>query len=123
MAEKFVVYVFAPPEGEAEAAGNKLAELLKLEPSKVRASHQAPARRGHRPVSGCASHAPPPLPAGGLRPISATPTRTRCTPPGARDRRIYQRVRQRAGWADESGDGADWQPDTEAKERRRLRLR
>lgn len=36
MAEKFVVYVFAPPEGEAEAAGNKLAELLKLEPSKVR---------------------------------------------------------------------------------------
>src|SRR5690606_26771425 len=36
MAEKFVVYVSAPPEGEAEAAGNKLAELLKLEPSKVR---------------------------------------------------------------------------------------
>lgn len=36
MAEKFVVYVFAPPEGEAEAAGSKLAELLKLEPSKVR---------------------------------------------------------------------------------------
>lgn len=36
MADKFVVYVFAPPEGEAEAATNKLAELLKLEPSKVR---------------------------------------------------------------------------------------
>src|SRR5690554_944040 len=36
MAEKFVVYVFAPPEGEAEAATNKLAELLKLEPAKVR---------------------------------------------------------------------------------------
>ncbi|MFA7461263.1 MAG: hypothetical protein WCY60_09715, partial [Trueperaceae bacterium] len=36
MAEKFVVYVFAPHEGEAEAAGNKLAELLKLDPSKVR---------------------------------------------------------------------------------------
>lgn len=36
MADKFVVYVSAPPEGEAEAAGNKLAELLKLEPSKVR---------------------------------------------------------------------------------------
>src|SRR5690606_17647693 len=33
---KFVVYVFAPPEGEAEAAGNKLAELLKLEPSKMK---------------------------------------------------------------------------------------
>lgn len=36
MAEKFVVYVFAPQEGEAEAAGNRLAELLKLEPGKVR---------------------------------------------------------------------------------------
>ncbi len=35
MADKFVVYVFAPPEGEAEAAAVKLAELLKLEPSKV----------------------------------------------------------------------------------------
>lgn len=35
MADKFVVYVFAPPAGEAEAAAVKLAELLKLEPSKV----------------------------------------------------------------------------------------
>lgn len=34
MAEKFVVYVSAPPEG-VEAAGNRLAELLKLDPAKV----------------------------------------------------------------------------------------
>lgn len=37
MADKFVVYVSAPPPGEAEAAAQKLAELLKLDPRKVEA--------------------------------------------------------------------------------------
>lgn len=35
MAEKYVVYVSAPPAGEVEAAGRRLAALLKLDPNKV----------------------------------------------------------------------------------------
>ncbi|MFA5594021.1 MAG: HAMP domain-containing protein [Trueperaceae bacterium] len=113
MAEKFVVYVFAPPEGEAEAAGNKLAELLKLEPSKVRGLIKRLPDVVTRSVSEREAMA-----AGRRFQQAGFEAEVRNADTHAVHTRLGQGTSELSGepasglaWADESGDGADWQPE------------